>query len=233
MGRDLRGRYRGTSRLVSILVLLEWPYEVSPHEIIASIMMMFQSLLYWNDLMRSMYHPWEALKVTCFNPCCIGMTLWGWGTPEDQRLCYHVSILVVLEWPYEGSLGDKPAMHQLLFQSLLYWNDLMRSMYHPWEALKVTCFNPCCIGMTLWGEQQKPVIAQMTLFQSLLYWNDLMRESYGFGHCWGGFRVSILVVLEWPYEVHIESRIGDFLLGFNPCCIGMTLWGQWCRRLGL
>ena len=62
--------------------------------------MAFQSLLYWNDLMRR-----------CAQPDC--------------------GYLMLFE-----------------FQSLLYWNDLMRA-YAFAKFARMSCFNPCCIGMTL------------------------------------------------------------------------------------
>ena len=91
------------------------------------------------------------------------------------------------------------ASFDFLFQSLFYWNDLL-SAY---------------IAATLTPSDR---------FQSLFYWNDLLsgRSEHALER---GDRVSILVLLEWPSELHLpgwgcERRER----GFNPCSIGMTFW---------
>ena len=187
-------------RYVSILVVLEWPYEEALCKLWMIKFIGFQSLLYWNDLMRSHRH----------------------GHPLVARC---VSILVVLEWPYEAQCRSCYSLRTFLFQSLLYWNDLMRRSNSRLVIFKPFCgFNPCCIGMTLWGFLCDLDVAKVTRFNPCCIgmtlwgigfgmWCD---TTFGFNPCcigmtlWGVFRqhelivlhhVSILVVLEWPYEV--------------------------------
>ena len=107
----------------------------------------FQSLFYWNDLMVNKCQGSGSSASSSFNPCSIGMTLW-WAAHRTwryalqwfQSLFYwndlmvsnrglparvrdHVSILVLLEWPYGVffSLGQSQTSLIVSILVLLEW----------------------------------------------------------------------------------------------------------------
>ena len=87
---------------VSILVLLEWSSEDHAGGIDDAEQSQFQSLFYWNGLLRF---------------CSV----------QTRAMSERVSILVLLEWSSEAEVYDTPG-HAMGFQSLFYWNGLLRSI---------------------------------------------------------------------------------------------------------
>ena len=117
----------------------------------------------------------------CFNPCSIGMIFWGYGFYyRDCQFCY-VSILVLLEWSSEVQVGASRRPPSRLFQSLFYWNDLLRP------------YPPCARAFRL---------SHVSILV-LLEWSSEAIVSIGqhLPHL-----VSILVLLEWSSEVESQSR---------------------------
>ena len=86
--------------LVSILVLLEWPYGESISATRKGGVTPFQSLFYWNDLM--------VISERIFKRCHF---------LRFQSLFYWNDLMV------SGDLISSPLRSR--FQSLFYWNDLM------------------------------------------------------------------------------------------------------------
>ena len=185
----------------------------------------FQSLFYWNDLLSPANAASAALP-RCFNPCSIGMTFWvslrAFISPTQYRfnpcsigmtfwvrrsctagkVCWRVSILVLLEWPSEYLRSAEHHVYiEYMFQSLFYWNDLLSKVnalsrirhgsrfnpcsigmtfwvltgyYTDWVQMR---FNPCSIGMTFWVSEEGEWYSVPWEFQSLFYWNDLLSEG--------------------------------------------------------
>ena len=185
---------------VSILVLLEWPSEYLSRARVFHTAIMFQSLFYWNDLLSS--------------------------TEPTLKADKQVSILVLLEWPSESPYIYPPVpLFISWFQSLFYWNDLLSERAEQSEAGRAYEFQSLFdIGMTFWVWSPKHTPPAPQKFQSLFYWNDLLSKPISRLQRRRTPGVSILVLLEWPSELHGGKQIGKSVGRFNPCSIGMTFW---------
>ena len=58
-----------------------------------------------------------------------------------------VSILVLLEWSSEAAHMEQGSDKGRQFQSLFYWNGLLRSVLMGFGTPSAFGFNPCSIGM--------------------------------------------------------------------------------------
>ena len=92
-----------------------------------SLYPVFQSLFYWNGLLRQggLSRIAEPLGVSI-------LVLLEWSSEADyglySRKTYRlVSILVLLEWSSEVLLPETAPSLSTMFQSLFYWNGLLRS----------------------------------------------------------------------------------------------------------
>ena len=113
------------------LVLLECPYEVTVVVKPAITKFTFQSLFYWNALMRPVSKKLCHLIVFQFQSLFYWNALMRFSGIVAQDRKDDVSILVLLECPYEvvqpnGCAARVTAYHIQMFQSLFYWNALMR-----------------------------------------------------------------------------------------------------------
>ena len=182
---------------------------------------MFQSLFWWNDLMRIPQIGATHSQRPCFNPCSGGMTLWvylHWRVDRPPPRFNPCSGGMTL-WVSNGNAIAKTKW----FQSLFWWNDLMSPNIAPlW--IYIIRFQSLFWWNDLmrlrWGMDMKVSKAE---FQSLFWWNDLMRGLQRHARRPGRVRVSILVLVEWPYE-KIAVNNDAFGPSFNPCSGGMTLW---------
>ena len=138
---------------------------------------------------------------TCFNPCSDGMIFWGMETISlGTAFNDGVSILVLMEWSSEvrlwrrisrsmscfnpcsdgmifwGNLSTRDLMDEYRFQSLFWWNDLLR-LKHSAEAENVP--DVSILVLMEWSSEVKNRSHTHTLrrFQSLFWWNDLLRDS--------------------------------------------------------
>ena len=140
-----------------------------------------------------------------------------------------VSILVIVEYWFGGSMAiptelltpwfqsllswntDLGNAHigvyqnlNLLFQSLLSWNTDLGSekpVPLPW---KEKCFNPCYRGILIWGQHSASPKDSLVLFQSLLSWNT----DLGCKRDWSTtvrYIVSILVIVEYWFGEGITN----------------------------
>ena len=167
----------------------------------------FQSLSWWN----------ENLKMRRF---------------IVYLLVFGVSILVLVEWEFEASEDGIEFAYKAEFQSLSWWNENLKT----WV-------------LTL------RLVTELK-FQSLSWWNENLKgheldgqivRLIGFNPCLGGMRiwrfycaddrhlvclVSILVLVEWEFEVRRAKPRPRRSGSFNPCLGGMRIWrppdGHFC-----
>ena len=187
----------------------------------------FQSLFWWNDLLRLYAAPVELGHRTGFNPCSDGMIFWGAAGCTLQARC------------------------GVLFQSLFWWNDLLRERCHP-RRHKLRDVS-ILVLMEWSSEASRHCMSNWprTGFQSLFWWNDLLR-SHGKLKWSYSMTVSILVLMEWSSEASLDGhaiiprvRVSILVLmewsseeplysvgkhiqqrSFNPCSDGMIFWGS-------
>ncbi len=218
--RSGRGRRQRLARLVSILVVLDWPRQVDRqarearqhHDVSILVVLdwprqeaadaidrltasMFQSLLCWIG----------RVKVTSSN------TAMTWGVfqsllcwigrvnardPSPAQAAGTVSILVVLDWPRQ--LG--PTGH---------------------TTNRGPGFNPCCVGLAAStgrpGRRGGPGRRV-----SILVVLDWPRQPPRGRRAADPGRVSILVVLDWPRQPAARKHTSHTSACFNPCCVGLA-----------
>ncbi len=209
----------GQHKYVSILVLLELPFDQGD-QIWYSLMATFQSLFYWNCRLIPERPGIFSMEKNSFNPCFIGIAVWSridrWR--HEQRR--YVSILVLLELPFDLFFTEKCASP--IWVSILVLLELPfdRSWFCSASGFSGG-FNPCFIGIAVW---------------STLRWTSLITLR-GFNPCFIGIAVwslclfyeavcvgvSILVLLELPFDL-LPSPEGSTGTGFNPCFIGIAVW---------
>ena len=106
-----------------------------------------------------------------------------------------VSILVVLDWTMMRDMAGR-LIHRL------------------------SCFNPCCIGLdndAIAGIGQRIFGTDVSILV-VLDWTMMHWPQRQAGHL---PRVSILVVLDWTMMRAEAGRSELPTWGFNPCCIGL------------
>ena len=139
-----------------------------------------------------------------FNPCSDGMIFWG----RPERDCEQ---------------------HHNVFQSLFWWNDLLRKIARHKTNWIEFCFNPCSDGMIFWGIIDSRIGFTTTRFNpcsdGMIFWGVSRTSSYIYGSTvsilvlmeWSSEarssnikaqmrQVSILVLMEWSSEAHLKSR---------------------------
>ena len=111
----------------------------------------FQSLFYWNALHEGKRnYEWIFSTFPSFNPCSIGYALRGETDEPRYKYANFVSILVLLECPYEALVGidtpecDAPVSILVLLECLMRLDFIVTH-----EPVFESCFNPCSIGMPL------------------------------------------------------------------------------------
>ncbi len=160
---------------------------------------MFQSLFYWNCRLIVEITRLQAYLIG-FNPCFIGIAVWSSHTDRWFPGCLQVSILVLLELPFDLCFIEMTVIELKEFQSLFYWN----------------CRLICKVCGHVWLAR---------VFQSLFYWNcRLIGCAYRSSSRLRG--VSILVLLELPFDLIATVEVYSVSLSFNPCFIGIAVWSS-------
>ena len=140
--------------------------------------------------------------VSSFNPCCIGLGIQTPDLPLLRDCRQYVSILVVLDWVFKlGSCRTQQTAY-CRFQSLLYWIGYSNGLARLCASAFVCRFQ----SLLYWIGYSNAIATIVTItpeerFQSLLYWIGYSNPQ-GFTIRRNGYRVSILVVLDWVFKPH-------------------------------
>ena len=157
----------------------------------------FQSLFYWNTS-NEFIKPHEMIIVGWkFQSLFYWNILLNHALVSVSASDTDVSILVVVECLMRKMCVHGFGPEQRLFQSLFYWNtsENIRNSH---------------------GEHNQNAV------QSLFYWNTSDESARRLFSVYNG-EVSILVVVECPYEVIYKVDIHPRPRSFNPCCGGILL----------
>ncbi len=131
----------------------------------------FQSLFYWNCRLIPTIRYSSGSSHLSFNPCFIGIAVWSpWGCGGNRRELL-VSILVLLELPFDQQSGrsrwSRPRSFNPCFIGIAVW-----SPHGSWcVAGELSSFNPCFIGIAVWSSEDLKWDTKKVKFQSLFYWN--------------------------------------------------------------
>ena len=132
-----------------------------------------------------------------FNPCSIGFSFRS-GEWNNQGATHSgVSILVLLDFPFGDVKEESVTFMFVLFQSLFYWIFLSERNAAYDVARSLGSFNPCSIGFSF-------------------------RSGSALPHRPWEVRVSILVLLDFPFGAKRVYDSGQNGCSFNPCSIGFS-----------
>ncbi len=138
------------------------------------------------------------------------------------------------------------------FQSLFYWNCrlITQLTISGWPVR--TRFNPCFIGIAVWSSRKrknrKATICFNPCFIGIAVWSpgNIYPQCmcWSFNPCFIGIAVwsaracfnpatsagvSILVLLELPFDPPPTPFLPPTDRGFNPCFIGIAVWSILCH----
>ncbi len=155
-----------------------------------------------------------------FNPCFTGRTTSTRKFLLKSENKMLVSILVLLEEPLQQQVLHWYLLHHWVSILVLLEEPLQLMGFNPGEKPGQS-FNPCFTGRTTSTRQEKVLKWNITRFNPCFTGRTTSTAGRP-GNRPGGWRVSILVLLEEPLQ-HFDSKISLFLkMGFNPCFTGRT-----------
>ncbi len=209
----------------------------------------FQSLFYWNCRLIETLVIAEIGMNFCFNPCFIGIAVWS-TTPDIRTStaprCFNPCFIGIAVWSTAVADGTAPEGR---FQSLFYWNCRL-IVVEVTLAGGYDSFNPCFIGIAVWslpnimhphnGQTFQSLFywncrliilvqgdpCDCALFQSLFYWNCRLITPGKTGNTPAAY-VSILVLLELPFDPLKRWFTKPIVTCFNPCFIGIAVWSPY------
>ena len=133
-----------------------------------------------------------------------------------------VSILIVLEISLEDVNDTIIVLHELMFQSLLFWKSVWKNKII-YQVYFVFVFQSLLFWKSVWKRNDTRWNARLYWFQSLLFWKSVWKIFNPSYHNGIGL-VSILIVLEISLEAYWPLIIPPCPASFQSLLFWKSVW---------